>query len=157
MTLSAANLEWLYARDGAEPFICLAVITGPELGTIRLARNTEDVVSRGDVFSASWFDITEPTDTDEQPRTGFMIPNIDRQVGLHLMEAKSGLVVHFEFVRASAPDTVLYALRQLKLRVATITPITVEGELTPVDYGTEPYVPLRISPSAFPGLYRMRT
>lgn len=154
--LSAADLEWIYQHDGAEPALCLATITGPELGVVRLVRNTEDVTSRGDLFKAAWFEVEEPADSDDQPVTRFVVPNADRLVGLHLSEAASGLVVHFEWVRASAPDEVKYNLRALKLRVAAITALTVEGELSPVQYDTEPYIYRRVSPSDFPGLYRMR-
>ena len=156
-SLSASDLEWIYQRDGAEPALCLATITGPELGVVRLVRNVEDVTSRGNVFKASWFDVEEPGDSDEQPVTRFVVPNPDRLVGLHLSEASSGLVVHFEWVRASLLDEVKFSLRALKLRVATITPLTVEGVLSPVQYDTEPYIYRRVSPADFTGLYRMRS
>ncbi len=155
--ISASDLEWIYQRDGAEPALCLATITGPETGPFRLVRNAEDIVSRGNVFSAAWFDVEEPADNDGQPVTRFVFPNVDRQIGLILMESTQGLVVHFEWVRASDPDTVKYNLRQLKLRNVRITPVTIEGELSPAQYEIESYQPVRILPNAFPGLCKLRT
>jgi hypothetical protein len=155
---NAADLEWLYQRQGAEPGICLATITGPEFpGVTRLARNTEDITSRGNVYKAAWFDVVEPSDNDEQPVTRFTVPNVDGEVGHALLEAGSGLVVHFEWVRPADYDHVIDNLRSLKLRNCRIDALEVSGELSPVQYDTEPYIFTRVSPSAFPGLYRMRS
>lgn len=154
MPWSAADLEWLLTRDGAEPGLYLATITGPEVpGAIRLVRNTEDIVSRGQTYSKAWFDVSLPNDGSEMPRATMEMPNVDREIGLLLMEMSSGLTITIELVRASALDTVLEAWRMMKLRVATISTLSVTGELSAATYETEPYGYLRMGPADFPGLW----
>lgn len=132
----------------------LATITGPEVpGAIRLVRNTEDFTSRGQLFTTSWFDVSLPSDTQEIPRATMEVPNINREVGLLLMEGISGLTITFELVRPSNPDVPVYAARMLKLRNVTIDPVVVSGELSAALYDSEPYIPLRVSPRDFPGIF----
>ena len=154
MAWTADNLEWALQRDGAEPGIFLCTITGPEVpGAIRLARNTEDFASRGQTFSAAYFEISLPSDSSEMPRATMELPNVDREIGLLLMEMRQGLTVTIELVRPSAPDNVIDAWRMMKLRVANIGKLSVSGELSAAAYDTEPYGWQRVNPSDFPGLW----
>ena len=155
-SLTGADAEWLFQRDGAETGLMLVTVTGPEIpGAIRLVRNTENFTSRGQVFSASWFDVTLPSDNQDIPRARFEIPNINREVGLLLIEGTSGMTVTFEMVRPSNADVPLYSARMLKLRTVKIDPVVVSGELSAALYDAEPYIPLRVSPRDFPGIYLM--
>lgn len=156
MAVSQSDIPWLLQRDGAEPGIWLVTISGWDGGaTERLARNSENITSRGQVFNAAWFDISLPSDSDGEPRAGFSVPNVNREPGLLLIENNAPLTATYELVRASAPDIVVYSARALKMRTGNITPLEVTGELAAVQYDNEPYINLIVSPDAFPGLARM--
>lgn len=155
--LTSEQKEWAQQRYGAEPGIRLVTLYGPELpDTVRLARNTEDVTSRGEVFTRSWFELTEPGDTDDQPQASLTLSNIDRQVGLGIQEvAGSRLFATFELVRPSDPDVVVEAHRHLRVRVASISNSSVTLSLSAARLDSETYGPLRVSPSDFRGLWEL--
>jgi hypothetical protein len=156
MAINQSDIPWLLQRDGAEPGIWLATITGWDGGAAeRLARNTEDITSRGQVFKAAGFGVSLPADSDTEPRAGYSVPNIDREPGLALIENNAPLTVSYEMVRPSNPDVVVFAARALKMRTGNITPLEVTGELSAAQYDNEPYINLIVSPDAFPGLARM--
>lgn len=156
MTLTTDQVEWALQRSGGEAGIWLATIFGPEMPEgLRLARNTQDVTSRGLLFTKAWFEIGLPSDTDEQPTASISIPNVDRVPGLALLEGPGGLTVNFELVRPSDYDTVVVSYRMLHLRVATVNVLSVEGQLSAARLEQEAYGWVRVSPSAFPGLWRL--
>jgi hypothetical protein len=148
------DVKWLLQRNGAEPGIWLLTIESLELGTaFLLARNTENVTSRGNIYSRAWFDLEEPNDTDEEPVVKLSIPNVDREVGLAVLETSSEILATFELVRPSDPDRVVQAYRGLILRRVIVNKIVVQGELSVTDHDTEPCFNVKIGPRDFPGLY----
>ena len=157
--LAATDIAWLMQRSGAEPGIWLLTVEGPELaGKLYFARNPKPVVSvRNNVaitFGASWFEFEEPGDGDDVPVAKITLPNVDREIGLALEEARSGLTLHFELVREGDPNRVVMAWRMMQLRKAKVDPLVVTGELCAARFEDEPYAPFRVTPAAFPGLYR---
>lgn len=154
--LTNDQIEWALERHGAEAGIWLATIFGPENPDgLRLARNTEDVTSRGLLFTKSWFELELPSDTDDVPVSSITIPNVDRIPGLALIEGTGHLTVNFERVRPSDYDTVVESHRMLDFRAVIIKPLTVEAQLAATRLDQEPYGWQRVSPSAFPGLWRL--
>ncbi len=154
MAIDPQDIEWLLQRDGAEPGIWLMTVEGPEVGTpFRIARNTQDITSRGMTFEAGWFDLEDESDSSDMPQPRLTVPNVEREIGL-IVEETSQLTIHFEMVRPSDPDRVVMAWRMMKLRRATVDPLSVTGTISAASFENEPYAPLRISPSDFPGLYR---
>lgn len=149
-----SDAEWAIDRHGGEPGIWLVTLWGPEMAALRLARNTEDVVSNGETFAKSWWEVTLPGDTEDQPAAQMSVANINREVGLALMEMTSGLTATFELVRPTDFDTIIKRYAQLQLRLATIDPLSVSGDLSAARHDTEPYIALRFSPRDFPGLHR---
>lgn len=157
MTLPSWALAELLKRDGEEPGIWLATLSGAELGgVIRLARNTEDFASRGQTYRAAIFEVSLPTDTESQPAASFEIPNVDREVGLALVEMTETVSITFELVFPSHPDEPVERFAMLELVLAQIDPITVSGQLAAADLDNEPYISLRVTPAEFPGLWRAR-
>jgi hypothetical protein len=152
--LSPADIEWLLQRRADEPGIWLMTVDGPELDGARyFALNKVPVTSRGTVFEPGGFDFSEPGDNEEIPEARISVPNIDRAIGHALQEARSGLTFSFELVRENDPDRVVMSWRQLELRNAKIDHLAVTGNLSAANYQDEPYKPLKISQSKFPGLY----
>ena len=157
MALLPAHVAELLKREGADPDIWLVTITGNQLGgAIRLARNPVAVVSRGLTFNAAYFQIDLPTDTENQPAARMTIPNIDRELGLALHDMTEGLTLTFEMIFASAPDVVVMRVAQLRLQTVSIDAMQITGLLSAARFDTEPYINLRVTPSAFPGLWLAR-
>lgn len=154
MQLSAGDIERLYQRDRGEPGILLMTLEGLDMpsGAVRLARNGEDFVSRGQTFSAAWFDAQLPASIEEQPGAQITVPNVNREVGLAVLEMQSALRAHIELVWPSEPDRVVMAWRMLRLRVATIDPLVVTGTLSVARLDSEPYGSIRVTPANFPWL-----
>lgn len=155
--LTADQIEWARQRYGAEPGIQLITIYGPELpDTHRLARNTEDIVSRGLTFTRSWFDFAEPGDTDDQPNATLTLSNIDRRVGLGIQEVSGAAIyVSYELVRPSLPDEVIEAHRHLRARVVSVSLTSVTLALSAARLDQETYGWRRVSPSDFRGLWEL--
>jgi hypothetical protein len=155
MSLNPADIQWLMQRQADEPGIWLMTIEGPELGgKLYFARSPKPVTSRGQVYQDSWFEFEEPGDADALPEARISLPNVDRVVGLALEEAHSTLTLHFELIRDSDPDRVVMAWRMLELKDANADPLMVTGTLCAARFDDEPYAPLRVTPSTFPGLYQ---
>lgn len=153
--LNAADTAWLMQRNSAEPGVWLMTIEGPELGgKLYFARHPIAITSRGQVYQESWFEFEEPGDDEAMPEARISLPNVDRVVGLALEEARSSLTLHFELIRESEPDRVVMAWRMLELKDANADWLMVTGTLSAARFDDEPYAPLRVTPSTFPGLYQ---
>jgi hypothetical protein len=152
MPLSGADIEGLLSREGGEAVIYLLTLTGADLpgGVERIARNSEDVTSNGNLFKAGWFDVTLPEESDQQPLVRLTVPNVNRLVGLALIETTESLTVKVEAVWPSNWNAVFYAVDFLKLRFVTIDPLVVEGTLSVAQLDTEPYGAVRLVPAHFP-------
>jgi hypothetical protein len=156
MALTQQEIDWANQRYGGEAGIWLMTLFGPERpGGLRFARNTEDVTSRGLVYAKSWFEFSRPTDGDDQSFASVSVPNVDREIGLILLEGSHGLTANFELVRPSDYDKVVESHRMLKVRVATINALSVELRLSSARLDEEPYGWVRVSPALFPGLWRL--
>jgi hypothetical protein len=155
MTMLPEDLAYFMAQRQEEPGIWLVTVVGDSFGgTLRFAIDKKPVTSRGNIFKEGYILFEEPGDSSSIPVCKVTIPNIDREIGLALVEMKHGLTIHFELVRDEDPNRVVMSWRNMKLKNAKIDPIVVTGELCAAGIEDEPYSPLRITPSAFPGLYK---
>lgn len=147
---------WLQARETSEAALCLVTVHHPMIETFRLVKNTEDVVSRGDTFSASFFELDIINDDDQPPRATLTIPNVDRAIGIELRKLTGPPEVTIEVVASAHLDEPIYRAARLELRAITIDPLAISGELVRADYGTEQCGTVRITPSRAPALFRRR-
>jgi hypothetical protein len=150
MTISSEALAWMMQKDQPEPGIWLVTVNG----LLRFAIDKKPVTSRGEIFKEGYIIFEEPGDSEDIPVCKVTVPNVDREIGLFLEDATSGLTLLFELVRDGSPDQVVWAWRNMRLKNANIDPLMITGELSAASFEDEPYAPLRITPSAFPGLYR---
>lgn len=149
--LTSAQKTWLLARESGDPAIVLLTLVNPAWGApVRLARNLEDVVSRGQTYRAMLFDVRPPGDGPDQPRGSLAVPNIDRDVGLKADTAIGPIDVTIEVVSAAAPDAPVYSASRLQMRGLRPTALSVSGELALRDYTTETYGGKRVIPKFFP-------
>lgn len=161
MPLPAFADAYLRALRSDDAAVLLATINHPSWGTIRLVKNTADVVSRGDTFKRSWFTVDLPTDNDQVPKCTFLIPNVTNPVdgfniGQAVLRIIDAPIVALEVVALSHPDEPIMRVARLELRNFQVGPINVSGELWGKDYSSEPFGTIVVTPARFPALFRAR-
>lgn len=155
-TLPSWAAAWLTALESGDAAIALATVTHPQLGTIRLARNTADVTSRGETFQAAYFDLDVVTDTDSPARARFSVPNVDRAMGFALMKLSGPAEVVLEVISSAYPDEPYYRAARLELRNVDIGAIEITGELLGRDFSQEPFGTVVMTPVRASGLFKRR-
>lgn len=156
MVLPAFADAWLRAERSSDAAVLLATITHSSWETLRLAKNTDDVVSRGLTFTKTFFNTDLVTDNDQVPRVVFSIPNIDPEIGRRISRVIDPPEVTLEVISLAYPDEPIERVARLQLRNVTINPIEVSGELWGYDYSSEPVGTIAVTPTNFPAMFRRR-
>jgi len=146
---------WAGVMQSGDPALLLATITHPEVETVRLVLNTDDVESRGETYSASWFEVDWVQDDSSVPKSSFSFPNVDRkEIGQRYFQRTTPAEVTLEVIAASLPDDPLARVARLQLRSLQLDPLAVTGQLMGKDHSSEPLGSIVVLPGNFPGLYR---
>jgi hypothetical protein len=104
---TAAFREALYGADLNDAIVALLTIAHADFPVLRLARNTEDVVSRGETYSGCAFRGTLPEDDGETlPTVKVTVDHVDQALTDALRSVAEGAEMTLELVLASAPDVV---------------------------------------------------
>ena len=153
MPLSSEQVIAAFERYGDDPWIALIELQHDDMngGTpIRLARNpTEDIVSNGNTYTKSWFEIELPSD-DETPATSqISIMNVDGEIG-RLLESLTGPIdCSIYVVLASDPDTYGREFLKFKLRNVQWDAITATGELSQAQITNNRWPKYQVTPKYF--------
>ena len=156
MPLPSFAQAWLQARESADAAICIIELYHPMLGTFRFARNTEDITSRGNVYSASYFDLDILNDNDQPPRATLTFPNVDRSIGIKLSQIVGPPQITIEVISSAVPDEPIMRAARLRLQNVSVDPLVLSGDLVRIDDGTETAGTIRVVPSRMPALFRRR-
>jgi len=154
-SLSLAALEAAQAQETGEVYLALVTLThaDPTFETKRYVRNTTDVVSRGQTFTAVAFDISLPDEDDEGSReVQLVLDNVDRRDVEAVRRLTSPLQVLLEVVLASQPDVVETQAR-LGLRGVQIDAATIAGTLADDPFLHLRYPAATYSQADYPGLF----
>lgn len=154
MTTPTWAEAWLLARASDDPAVMLVTIIHPALETIRLVRDTADLVSRGETFKAAWFEIDWVNDDGNLPRCTLSVPNVDPEMGRRYLRQVTPPEVTIEVVAVSQPDEPIARVARLDLRRLNVDPVAITGELVGKDHSAEPLGTITVLPSNFPALYR---
>lgn len=154
MTTPTWAEAWLLARASDDPAVMLVTIMHPALETIRLVRDTVSLVSRGETFNASWFEIDWVNDDGSLPKCSLSVPNVDPEIGRKYLRQSTPPEVTLEIVAVSLPDEPIATVPRLDLRSIRIDALAVTGELVGKDHSAEPLGTIMVLPSNFPALYR---
>jgi hypothetical protein len=143
------------AQETDQVFLLLLTISHAGLAApIRVAHNSQDVVSRGETFLAFPFQITLPADRDDQlSKVQLTIDNIDRQLVQAVRTLDSPPSVALEVVLASSPDDLEAGPFGFTLLDAGYDALTVTGALGYEDVLNEPYPGGTFTPNLFPGMF----
>lgn len=152
--VSAAATEQTTAQHADDPFIVLMTFSGAELTEPQyIARNREDVVSRGITFAAYPFQISLPSDDDQESQGKIAVANVSRRIGKALEALITPPDVTIELVLASTPDTVERSWSGFSLSQAQWDAMKVQGTIQVLAYWDMPWPWLRVIPKYFPGMF----
>ena len=122
---------------------------------IRFARNTADVVSRSNTFTAIQFEIRPPSDTSQKlPTVRLSFDNIDRTLIEFIRSNQFLGDAIFEIVLASSPDTLEYGPARFTVLGAQFDAMNVEIELGFEDLLAQRYPKDLMTPETLPALFR---
>ena len=162
-SVSNALKNAAYASQTDEAFLTLLTIDHETLDEpIRvttdpfetLTSGVKGVVSNGIEYIALPFEITFPDENEDQlPRARLTIDNIDRSIILAVRQINSPADMNIKIVLASDPDTVEAEIKNFQLRNISADALTVQGELTTIQFDGEPYPAGRFTTSEFTGMF----
>ena len=145
----------IFEPEAGDPFLILATITHDDISTIRLAQNTEDVVSRGNTFTAFPFEVLLPEQrADRLARATLEFCNIDRLLVPLLRSVHTPPSIRIEIVLASAPDVVEYGPYDYSVLGSNYDAQTARLECAHEDILNEPFPRDRFTPNTAPGVFR---
>lgn len=151
---TAAAREQAIAQHNDDPFLVLLTIEHESIETLRVARNNENIVSRGNTFYAYPFDPEQPGDSEESPQARITIANVNRVVGHALERCATAPSCTFEIVLASDPDHVERAWAGMTFTNAAWDAFRLTVTLAYLGFSDEPFPKKRVTPIRFPGLYK---
>jgi hypothetical protein len=153
-TLSAAALAAMFAQETDAVFLVLLTLTHPDITTLRVVNNTQDVTSRGNVYVAFPFDAKLPTDIAEQLGTvQLTISNVDRRIIDEIRTIEGPMTATFEVVTASAPDTVEVGPLTFDAIECDYTVDSITATLAYEPILNEPFPAGTFNPQDFPAMF----
>jgi hypothetical protein len=147
--------EQAIAQHAEDPFIALLTIEHPNLETpYRFARNREKIISNGETFGASYFDLELPGDGDGAPQATITVANVNRRIGQELerLPADDQTVCTIQIVLAATPNIIEREWAQFILQDASWDAMALQGKIGRVMYYDEPFPLLRVSTRLFRGI-----
>lgn len=146
---------WAMARRSDDPTLFLVTITHPNFEAVRLVNNTEDFVSRGETYKASWFEVDWVNDDGEMPSCSLSVPNVvPAEIGQRYLGQVVAPEASLEIVAVTEPDVPIRRVARLELRGLSVDPVVVTGVLSGKDHSSEPLGTIVVLPSNFPALFR---
>jgi Domain of unknown function (DUF1833) len=151
--LSNNVLSQLYGAQSDDPFLMLLTFTAP-LETIRLANNTQDVISRGETYFAFPMKIRLPADDGESNReVDLELDNTTIELIDLIRTITSPVPAKIEMVLASDPNTVQVLIEDLKMKGATYNKNSLSVKLVFDGFLNTAMTSESYTPSNFPGLF----
>jgi hypothetical protein len=153
--LSAGAIAALLAQRTNEAFILLVTFSHAATSEVfRAALNTEVVVSNGEVFTPTYFEVTLPEEGDRAPQgCQITVDNVDRRLVGLLRSITTPLDVQIQLVMASTPDIVEMEFNDLVLREVDWDVSKITGTLVSEDPLNQVFTGHLYGPQAFPGIF----
>lgn len=152
--VNSAGITAAIAQHSDDPFIVLLTLTHATLSApIYIARNRENIVSRGNTYLAYPFQPSLPTDNDNAPQAKITVANVSRAIGQALERCVYSPNCLIELVLASDPDTVERSWDEMSFTQAIWNATTVTATLEQLGYWDEPFPGVFMVPSDFPGMF----
>lgn len=157
MPLSQEQVSAALERHGDDPWIALIELQHDDMNSgnpIRLARNpTEDIVSNGDTYLKSWFEIELPSDDETPAMCQISINNVDGEIGRILETLTGPINVTIRVVLASDADTYGREFLNFKLRNTQWDALIASGELSQATITNNRWPKYQVTPKYFRHLF----
>lgn len=153
--LSLAARQAIMAQETGEVFLVLVKIDHDALAQpLYFVRNAESVVSGGIVYIPLPFDISLPSDTDDEPpQVTITFDNVDRSIMEALRQITTTPDIYISVVLASSPDTLELGPLPFQISDFSIDATTVTGTLIYDPITAEQYPCDTYTPGDFPSLF----
>jgi len=118
--------------------------------------NTESITSNGTVYTPFPFAVVLPDDNEDNgPQGRLAVGNVDRTIidDLRSISGSERIQVTIQIIMSDEPDTPLATYNNFELRNIDYDAFTVTGDLSLVDFLSEPFPSDRFTPNFFPGLF----
>jgi len=154
-TLSDRALGAMMSQHTEEAFILLVEFRhDPTNEVYRAALNTENVVSNGQVYVATWFDVQLPEIANRSPQgTQLTLDNVDKRLVGLLRRITQPLKVIMRVVLASTPDVIEMEFLDLVLRETDWNASVITGTLSSEDPLNQAFPSHLYDPRSFQGLF----
>jgi len=144
----------VFAEETAEVFLFLITLSHTDITTLYFVNNYKDVTSNGNAHVAFPFQITMPSETEDQlPRVQLNIDNVDRSIIDEIRTLTGPPTLTLSVVLASDPDTIEAGPFEMSLQNVLYNTLTITGNLAGDDILNEPYPGEAYTPQNFPGLF----
>lgn len=151
---SSAFLTTVHSQESGNVVSVLIEIRHPSLSEpIRLCDNTEDLTSNGNVYTGFPFELTLFQEDGQTPRASIRIQNVDRRIGDAVMGLTTRPKMDIAVVLADSPDDFEFDWISTELASVDGNVISVTGDITGMDFTSEPWPYLRATKDALPGAY----
>jgi hypothetical protein len=128
--------------------------TEPRETILRVVSNTENIISRGQLFSATFFEITMPTDNGETlPTVELKIANVDGLLIQTIRGFANPPQMKLELVLSTTPDIVERSVDWLVLKSVDYNALTISGRLTVESVLSQRFPAYDFCPPYYPGLF----
>ena len=153
--LSPELLLQLYNQESNDPFLTLLTLDHPTfVEPVRFVNNTENVISRGEVYNTFPFTITLPLDDGETARQ--ITLDFDN-IGLELIDkvrtVTDSINVKIEMVLYSIPDDIQFEVSELKISNISYTATKITATLFLDNFLSTEMTSEKYGPTNFPGLF----
>ena len=153
MTLRTQGTIQAKAINSEAAFLVLLTFTLPGAPPLRVVNNTVEIVSRGETFTATYFEIVLPSDDGEQlPEVKLAIQNIDQRILEWVRGFRTAPNLKMELVLSTQPDVVERSIDYLRLDEISYDALEITGTLRVENVMSAAFGDV-YEPVQFPGLH----
>jgi len=154
-SVSTLMQQAMYASSTKEVVLLLLKISHQNLvDPIRVVNNFEPIVSQGYTWTAYPFEITMPSESDDQiPIMMLKIDAVDRQIITVIRSLQGPPEITLDVILAAQPDIVEASVQGFKMKSVSYDNLVVEAELRLEEILSEPFPQHAFTPALFPGLF----
>ena len=155
-SLSAQLLAQLFAQESSDPFLILVTLSHPDITTIRLVNNSEQIISRGNTFISFPMNIRLPSDdgeTSKQVSIDFDNVSLELIEEIRTINSSERITVKLEMILASLPNEVQMSLEELFIRSVQYNKFKLSATIGIDDFFNAELTSENYSPSKYPGIF----
>ena len=152
--LSNSLLAEFFKQESNDPFLTLVTLYHSSFGYIRFVNNTEDIVSRGNTYSAFPLKFTFPVDDGRTTReVEIEFDNVSLELIDEIRSSTNLIDVTIEMILASNPDNVEIEIGELKIKSVSYDQNTIKAKLRMDDFLNTELSSEKYKPTNFPGIF----